>query len=82
MNMDSSADLIFQQAVEYKNIELFRCKFEQADDDSVRSLVTHKFKLAQIHMNQAQSKLKNVAQIIKVKNPSLLTQIQNGATAH
>jgi len=68
--------------VEYKNIELYRCTFEQADEDSVRALVSYKFKLAQFHMRAADLRLKEVAHIIKAKNPSLVTQIQNGATAH
>lgn len=82
LGIDNSADLIFQQSVEYKNIELFRCHFSQADEESVRSVVAHKFKLAQFKMDQASLRLKDVAKIIKAKNPSLLTQIQNGATAH
>lgn len=82
MAIDNTADLIFQQSVEYKNIELYRCHFEQADEDSLRSLVSYKFRLAHFNMTQADTRLKEVASIIKAKNPSLLTQIQNGATAH
>jgi hypothetical protein len=47
----------------------------------VKALVSYKFKLAQFHMNFANSRLHDVANIIKHKNPSLLTQIQNGANA-
>ena len=47
MGLDTSGDLIFQQSVEYKNIELYRCTFDQADEDSARSLVSYKFKMAQ-----------------------------------
>jgi hypothetical protein len=47
MGLDTSGDLIFQQSVEYKNIELYRCTFDQADEDSTRSLVSYKFKMAQ-----------------------------------
>lgn len=82
MGTDGSADLSFQQSVEYKTIELYKCRFEQADEDSVKSLVSYKFKLAQFHMNVANSRLREVSSIIKHKNPSLLTQIQNGANAH
>ena len=81
MSLDGSADLVFQQSVEYKNIELYRCRFEQAEEDSVKELVAYKYRVAQYHMNQASSRLKGVAQVIKTKNPSLLTQIQNGANA-
>jgi hypothetical protein len=28
MGLDTSGDLIFQQSVEYKNVELYKCAFE------------------------------------------------------
>jgi hypothetical protein len=46
MGLDSSAELIFQQSVEYKNIELYRCHFEQADEETIKSQVSYKFRLA------------------------------------
>ena len=61
MGMDTSGDLIFEQSVEYKNVELYRCTFDQADEDSIRSLVSYKFQLAHFHMNQANSQLREVA---------------------
>ncbi len=67
--------------MEYKTIELYKCKFEQADEDSVKSLVSYKFRLAHFHMNLAQSRLSEASGIIKQKNPSLLTQIQQAAAA-
>ena len=70
---DQSADLIFQQSVEYKTVELYKCRFEQADEDSIRSQVSFKFRLAHYHQQVAQSRLQDVAQLIKQKNPSLLT---------
>ncbi len=73
MSLDGSAHLIFQLSVEYKNIELYKCKFEQADEESVKALVSYKFKLAQFQMNLANSRMHDVANIIKQKNPSLLT---------
>jgi hypothetical protein len=48
---DGNADLIFQQSVEYKTIELYTCAMDQADEDAVRSLVAYKFRLAQFHLN-------------------------------
>jgi hypothetical protein len=81
MSTDGSAQLIFLLSVEYKSIELYKCKLEQADEESVRAQVGYKFKLAHFHMMAAQSRLHDMAHIIKQKNPSLLTQIQNGANA-
>lgn len=81
MGLESHADLSFQQGVEYKSIELYKCRFEQAEEDEVRNLVSYKFRLAHFHMKTAHSRLRDVASLIKVKNPSLLTQIQNGANA-
>jgi len=46
MSLDGSADLIFQQSVEYKSVELFRCRFEQAEEDSVKELVSYKYRVA------------------------------------
>lgn len=82
MGVDGSADLIFQQSVEYKTIELYKCKFEQAEEESVKALVSYKFKLSNFYMKQANARLRDVSSIIKQKNPSLLTQIQNGAAQH
>ena len=50
MSTDGSAQLIFLLSVEYKSIELYKCKLEQADEESVRANVGHKFKLAHFHM--------------------------------
>lgn len=45
-------------------------------------MVSYKFQLAHYHMNVANARLREVATVIKHKNPSLVTQIQNGANAH
>lgn len=81
MSTDGSAQLSFLLSVEYKRIELYKCKLEQADEESVRAQVGFKFKLAHFQMTSAHARLHDMAHIIKQKNPSLLTQIQNGANA-
>jgi hypothetical protein len=43
MSLDGGADLIFLQSVEYKKVELYRCHFEPADEESVKNQVTYKF---------------------------------------
>jgi len=73
MGIDNSADLLFHHSVQFKTIELYRCRFEQADEESVKRNVSYKFKIVQFHMNTSHTRLREVSSIIKTKNPSLLT---------
>jgi hypothetical protein len=61
MGVGTTADLCFNQSVEYKTIELYRCHFDQADEESVRRHVAYKFRVAHFRMNLAQSRLRDVA---------------------
>jgi hypothetical protein len=79
LHTDGSAELSFNQSIEYKVIELFRCNFHIAKDDIVRKHVCFRYKLARFKMTLASDRLRDTAKTIKLKNPSLLSQIQKGA---
>lgn len=71
--------MTFTQNIEYKTIDLFRCFFQAASEDCVKAQVSYRFMLSNYQLGVAKGRLSDVAAIIKLKNPSLLQQIQKGA---
>lgn len=72
MNLDGSANMIFYQNVEYKNIELLRCEFETEDEEVVKTHVAYRYQLAKIKLDLANDRLREISKIVKIKNPTLL----------
>lgn len=76
MNRDGSAKLDFIQNIEYKFIELLSCDFIASPEDTVRQSITFRYNSVKSKVALMEARLKDVNNLVKVKNPSLLLQLQ------
>ena len=76
MHRDGNARLDFIQNIEYKFIELLSCDFKASPEETVRQQITYRYNSVKSKLNLVQARLQDVSQLIKLKNPSLLLQIQ------
>ena len=80
MNSDGSATLDFIQNIEYKFIELLSLPFAQSEQEVVRQQITYRYNSVKSKVNLMEARLQDVNSMVKLKNPSLLMQIQRGVT--
>ena len=76
MHQDGSARLDFIQNMEYKFVELLSCKFVASTDDAVKQHITFRYNAVKSKLALMQARLADVNALVKVKNPSLLLQLQ------
>ena len=76
MNRDGSAMLDFIQNIEYKFIELLSCHFMASSEEQVRHSITYRYNSVKSKVQLMEARLKDVNNLVKVKNPSLLLQMQ------
>lgn len=75
MNRDGSAKLDFIQNIEYKFIELLSADFMASSEEVVRQSITFRYNSVKSKVALMEARLKDVNNLVKVKNPSLLLQI-------
>jgi tRNA A37 threonylcarbamoyladenosine dehydratase len=80
MNRDGSAKLDFIQRNDFKFIELLRADFVASNEDVVRQSITYRYNSCKSKVALMEARLKDVNNLVKVKNPSLLLQLQKGGT--
>lgn len=66
----------FIENMEYKFIEVLSLEFKAADEAVNRQSVSYRFGLMKNRLNLVQSRLTDISTMIKLKNPSLLQNIQ------
>lgn len=76
MNRDGSAKLDFIQRSEFKFIELLSADFMASNEEVVRSSITYRYNSAKSKVALMEARLKDVNNLVKMKNPSLLLQMQ------
>ena len=76
MNRDGTAKLDFIQNIEYKFIELLSADFMASSEEIVRQSITFRYNSVKSKVALMEARLKAVNNLVKVKNPSLLLQIQ------
>lgn len=76
MNEDGSAKLDFIQNMEYKFIELLSADFMASDENTVRESITYRYNTVKSKVTLMEARLRDVNNLVKVKNPSLLLQLQ------
>lgn len=76
MSRDGSAKLDFIQNIEYKFIELLSTDFMASSEEVVRQSITFRYNSVKSKVALMEARLKDVNALVKVKNPSLLLQIQ------
>ena len=79
MQKDGLAKLDFIQNMEYKFIELLSIEFIAANEDTIRQNISFRYSLLKAKSTVLQNKLKDISSLLKLKNPSLLLQLQKGS---
>jgi hypothetical protein len=76
MMRDGSARLDFIQNLEYKFIELLSINFLSSPEDVVRQQIGFRYNSVKSRLALMQARLADVNALVKIKNPSLLLQLQ------
>eukprot|EP00928_Gymnodinium_smaydae_P014715 TRINITY_DN15416_c0_g2_i1.p2 TRINITY_DN15416_c0_g2~~TRINITY_DN15416_c0_g2_i1.p2 ORF type:complete len:254 (-),score=56.62 TRINITY_DN15416_c0_g2_i1:37-798(-) len=76
MQRDGQARLDFIQNMEYKFVELLSCDFVASPEEVVRQQITFRYNSAKSRLALMQARLQDINNLVKVKNPSLLLQLQ------
>lgn len=76
MQKDGSARLDFIQNIEYKFIELLSLDFANSPDEVVRRQIAYRYNSLKTKLSLMQDRISSISNMIKLKNPSLLLQIQ------
>jgi len=75
MQKEGTGRLDFIQNIEYKFIELLSIDFVNSPDDTVRKQIGYRYNALRTKMEMMQERIIAINNIIKIKNPSLLHQI-------
>lgn len=81
MQRDGNSRLELIQNVEYKFIELLSADFTASAEDLVRQHISFRYSSLKQKVGFMQGRLQEINNLIKVKNPSLLLQLQKGPVA-
>mmetsp|Transcript_3028 Transcript_3028/g.7754 ORF Transcript_3028/g.7754 Transcript_3028/m.7754 type:complete len:239 (+) Transcript_3028:78-794(+) len=76
MQREGRARLDFIQNMEYKFVELLSCDFAASPEDVVRQQITFRYNSTKSRLALVQARLQDLSALVKVKNPSLLLQLQ------
>ena len=76
MHRDGRARLDFIQNIEYKFIELLSLDFVATSEEMVRQQIAFRFNSTKSKLAILQARLQEISALVKVKNPSLLLQLQ------
>ncbi len=76
MQKDGTARLDFIQNIEYKFIELLSLDFTNSPDEVVRKQISYRYNAIKTKVNLMQDRINQINNIVKLKNPSLLIQLQ------
>ena len=76
MQSNGEARLDFIQNMEYKFVELLSCKFVASAEDVVREQISFRYNSIKSRLALMQARLADVNALVKIKNPSLLLQLQ------
>lgn len=79
MSSDSSAQFFFHQILEFKSIVLLRFNMKLGDEDEINNHVIYKYKMVQHALNQSRTRLDQICEILKIKNPTLIHQVNKAA---
>jgi len=74
-----SGRLEFIQNMEYKFVELLSCSFDASSEAVIQQHISFRYNAMKSRLALMQSRLQEVNNLIKVKNPSLLLQLQKTA---
>ncbi|CAD8094371.1 unnamed protein product [Paramecium sonneborni] len=75
MQQDGAAKLDFIENLEYKFMEMLTLEFSCATEEVIRQNVSFRYNLMKAKLQFVQNRLNDITSLIKLKNPSLLTQL-------
>ncbi len=67
------------QTTEYKNIELISFDFSNSGEESVRQQITYRYGSLKSKLALMEGRLQDINELLRIKNPSLLLQLQKGS---
>jgi len=70
------ARLDFIQNMEYKFVELMYCTCHKSQDEIVQNHITYRYNAMKQKLSLVQNRLTELTNLVKIKNPSLLLQVQ------
>lgn len=73
---DTEARLDFIQNMEYKFVELMYCSCARSAEEVVQQHITFRYNSMKQKLTVMQARLQEINNLVKVKNPSLLLQLQ------
>ena len=76
MQLDGHSRLDFIQNMEYKFVELLSVNFLAMHEEHVRQQITYRYNSMKSRLALMQARLQDVNALVKIKNPSLLLQLQ------
>ncbi|KRX05983.1 hypothetical protein PPERSA_01061 [Pseudocohnilembus persalinus] len=76
MQRDGQARLDFIENMEYKFLEMLTIDFIASPEDIIRQNVTYRYNILKAKMMFVTNRLTDISALIKLKNPSLLVQLQ------
>ena len=76
MQRDGHARLDFIQNMEYKFVELLSCDFVASPEEVVRQQISFRYNSVKTKLSLMSARLQDINALVKVKNPSLLLQLQ------
>ncbi|CAN0011236.1 unnamed protein product [Heterosigma akashiwo] len=80
MQRDVAARLDFIQNMEYKFVELMTCHFARSTEEVVQYQITYRHNAMKSKLALMQSRMQEVNNLVKMKNPSLLLQLQRSGS--
>lgn len=76
MYNEAEARFDFIQNMEYKFVELMYCSFSRSPDETVQHHITYRYNAMKQKLSMVQVRLQEITNLVKIKNPSLLLQLQ------
>ena len=76
MQRGGRAHLDFIQNMEYKFVELLSVAFVASDEETVRQNIAFRYNSVKSRLALMQARLQDINALVKIKNPSLLMQLQ------
>ncbi len=78
MQGEIDARLDFIQNMEYKFVDLMTCEFVRSAEEIVQQQITYRYNAMKQKLSIMQTRLHEINNLVKTKNPSLLLQLQKG----
>jgi hypothetical protein len=81
LSIDGNSKLDFVQNMEYKLVELMSLSCKQSSDEMVQRQITFRYNSMKQKLALMQTRLHEINNMVKTKNPSLLLQMQRGGVS-